>query len=151
MHSILQDNKYDTARLGRRTSVNGGMVTPVSILLVEGNPIFMRIVMLLLQKHYRHEIVVVGVAGGSEDALTQARELRPNVILLDLGMPGLNSIEMIPRLRSILPQVVIIALGLLDTNGLRQAALASGADDFIPKASLNTDLMPAIGRAAHGG
>jgi len=47
-----------------------------------------------------------------------------------------------------LPKVGIIALTVLDTNGYRQAALAAGADDFVAKASLDTDLLPAIRRVA---
>lgn len=123
-----------------------GTIEMVRVLLVEGNPIFLQIAMLLLKKHYRDQVSVVGVAGEGEDAVEKASSLQPHVILLDLGMPGLKSLDIIPRLRTILPCVRIIALGLLDTNSLRQAALAAGADDFIPKAMLNSGLMPAIQR-----
>lgn len=116
----------------------------IRVLLVEGNPIFLHIAMLLLEKHYHNHVAVVGVAGGSEDALAKARNLQPHVILLDLGIPGLRSLDIIPRLRTILPRARIIALGLLDTNSLRQSAIAAGADDFIPKAMLNSHLLPAI-------
>jgi len=63
-------------------------------------------------------------------------------------MPGLSGLETIPRLRAMLPEVSIIALTLLDAKVYRQAALAAGADDFVPKANLSTDLLPAIRRVA---
>jgi DNA-binding NarL/FixJ family response regulator len=81
----------------------------------------------------------VGVAVGG-----QAQELDPQVILVDLDMPGLAGLETIPRLRSLLPPVGIIALTMLDSHAYRRAALAAGADDFIRKAKLSTDLLPAI-------
>jgi DNA-binding NarL/FixJ family response regulator len=48
----------------------------------------------------------------------------------------------------VLPEVGIIALTVLGTNSYRQAALAAGANDFVPKASLDTDLLLAIRRVA---
>ncbi|NJP05111.1 MAG: response regulator [Chloroflexaceae bacterium] len=143
---IAPTNTLVQYHVGNAQSLPPAIQEPIPVLLVENNPIFLRIALLLLQKHYHNEVVVIGAAGRGEDALIQARELRPSVVLLDLGMPGLTSLEIIPRLRKILPCVGIVALGLLDTYGSRQAALSAGADEFIPKASLNSDLMPAIWR-----
>jgi CheY-like chemotaxis protein len=84
----------------------------------------------------------VGTAGNGNEALEKVESLRPQVILIDLAMPGLDGLHTIPRLRSILPDVGIIVLTVFDTNGYRQAALATGGDDFVPKAVLNTDLLP---------
>lgn len=119
-----------------------------SVLIVEHNPIFSRIATLILQKHYYNEAVVVGITGQAEDALTQAQMLNPNILLLDLCLPGLHSSALIPRLRTASPKTVIVALGVLDTHGSRQSALAAGADEFIPKATLNTNLLPVIQRFA---
>jgi len=92
-----------------------------------------------------------GPARGGEEALTQAQNLKPEVVLIDLHMPGLSGLETIPRLRAMLPEVSIIALTLLDAKVYRQAALAAGADDFVPKANLSTELLPAIRRVAQTG
>jgi DNA-binding NarL/FixJ family response regulator len=119
---------------------------PVSVLLVDDNPTFLRIATRFLQEHYRDEVVVVGTAGGGQEALIKARDLRPQVILLDLAMPDLPGLEAIPRLRAALPEVGIIALTVHNSNGYRQAALAAGADEFVSKANLSTDLLPAIRR-----
>jgi DNA-binding NarL/FixJ family response regulator len=121
---------------------------PISVLLVDDNPSFLRIATRFLQEH--DDIVVVGAAGGGEEALTLAQDLQPDVVLVDLAMPGLSGLETIPRLRAMLPEVGIIALTMLDTNSYRQAALAAEANDFVPKASLDTDLVPAIRRVAEG-
>ncbi|MBI4199224.1 MAG: response regulator transcription factor [Chloroflexi bacterium] len=121
---------------------------PVSILLVDDNPTFLRILVRFLEVHHQNEVVIVGTAGGGEEALAKVQDLRPQVVLLDLAMPGLSGLEAIPRLRSTLPDVGIIALTLLDPNGYRKAALAAGANEFVAKATLATDLLPAIRRVA---
>jgi len=119
---------------------------PISVLLVDDNPNFLRIATRFLQQH--DDIVVVGAAGGGREALALARELQPDIVLIDLAMPGLSGLETIPRLRAMLPGVGIIALTMLDTNSYRQAALEAHANDFVPKASLDTDLLPAIRQVA---
>lgn len=118
----------------------------ISVLLVDDNPTFLRIATRFLQEH--DDVVVVGTADRGEEALSQVEELQPDIVLIDLAMPGLSGLEVIPRLRAMLPEVGIIALTVLDTNSYRQAALAAGADNFVPKATLTTDLLPAIRQLA---
>jgi DNA-binding NarL/FixJ family response regulator len=124
----------------------GGEMNPVSVLLVDDSPIFLRIATQFLQQY--GDVVVLGVADGGKECLLQAKRLQPQVVLLDLSMPDLPGLEVIPRLRAVQPQVGIIILTMLDTNGYRQAALAAGADDFISKANMADDLLPAIQRVA---
>jgi two-component system nitrate/nitrite response regulator NarL len=118
----------------------------IRVLLVDDHEPFLRVATEFLQRH--HELVVVGTAREGKEALALAQALRPQIILLDLNMPGLNGLETIPHLRVMLPQTGIIALTLLDPRTYRQAALAAGADDFVSKANLTTDLLPAIRRVA---
>ena len=119
---------------------------PISVLLVDDNPAFLRIATRFLQEH--DDIVIVGAAGGGEEALALAQDLQPDIVVIDLAMPGLSGLETIPLLRAMLPEVGIIALTVLDINSYWQAALAAGANEFVPKASLSTDLLPAIRRVA---
>jgi DNA-binding NarL/FixJ family response regulator len=117
---------------------------PISVLLVDDNPTFLNIVTRFLQEH--EEIVVVGAVDGGQEALAQVHRLRPDIVLTDLAMPQVSGMETILRLRAAWPKMGIIALTLLDTNGYRQAALTAGADDFVAKDALNTDLLPTIRR-----
>lgn len=121
---------------------------PISVLLVDDNPTFLNILVRFLEVHHQNELVIVGTAGVGEGVLAAAQVLRPQVILIALGMPGLPCLEIIARLRETLPEVGIIALTLLDTDGYREAALAAGANEFVAKATLTTDLLPAIRRVA---
>jgi DNA-binding NarL/FixJ family response regulator len=97
-----------------------------------------------LQEHYHNAVVVVGAAGGGDEAVAQAQEQRPDSVLIDLAMPGLPGVEAIGCLRCLLPKGGIIAMTLLGPAGYRQAAIAAGADEFVSKATLVTDLLPAI-------
>jgi len=117
---------------------------PISVLLVDDNPTFLRIVGRYLQAE--DDVAVVGSAEGGDEALALVHTLKPDVVLTDLAMPKVSGMETILRMRAAWPKMGIIALTLLDTTGYRQAALTAGADDFVAKDALNTDLMPTIRR-----
>jgi DNA-binding NarL/FixJ family response regulator len=119
---------------------------PISVLLVDDNLFFRRIAARFLEAF--DDVDLVGIADGGEGALAQAQALRPQVVLLDLAMPDMSGLEVIPLLRSLLPQVGIVALTLQNTDGYREAAFAAGADDFVPKSVMNTTLLPVIRRVA---
>ena len=94
------------------------------------------------------ELAVISALTGAEEVLERIGELRPHVVLVDLDMPGMTGLELISRLRDLTPHVRLIALTLLSAAGHRQAALAAGADDFVSKVDLVSDLLPAIRRVA---
>jgi len=123
---------------------------PISVLLVDDHPGFVRAAARLLREH-DDEVAVVGTAGGGEEALVQAQDLEPDIVVMNLTLENPASLELIPRLRAMLPLVKIIVLTLLDSQAYRKAALAAGADGFLSKASVNTDLLPAIRRVVGTG
>jgi DNA-binding NarL/FixJ family response regulator len=123
-------------------------MAPITVLLVDDNAAFRRMAARYLEERSPGDVTVVGSVARGEDALVEAARLHPQVVLVDLRMPGLTGFETIPRLRRILPETGIIALSLLDSHGYRQAVLAVGADDFVAKASMGRDLLPAIQRIA---
>jgi len=115
---------------------------PISVLLVDDNPTFLNIVQRFL--HNEEEINVIGAVENGKEALALVHKLRPDVVLIDLAMPQISGMETILRLRAAWPKMGVIALTLLDTSGYRQAALTAGADAFVAKDTLNTDLIPTI-------
>jgi len=121
-------------------------MTPISLLLVDDSATFLYFVSRFLREQHSDEVMIAGLAEGGEAGLAQAQALRPDIVLIDLAMPGLPGLKAIPRLREALPNLGIIALTLMEPNGYRQAALAGGADEFVSKATLATDLLPAIRR-----
>lgn len=122
------------------------MAEPISVLLVDDNPTFLRVTTRYLQQ--QEDMIVVGVAPSGEKGLAEAIKLQPKIVLLDLAMPDLSGLELIPRLKEAHPGICIIALTVLNTEGYRRAALEAGADEFLPKAVMATELLPTIRRLA---
>lgn len=121
---------------------------PIPVMLIDDNPVFLRATAQFLEAH--DDIVVVGTASRGDEALEKIETLNPQAVLIDLAMPGLSGLATIPRLRHLMPDLGIIALTVMHSEGFRQAALTAGADVFIPKATMRIHLLPAIRELARG-
>ncbi len=122
------------------------MTETISVLLIDDNATFLRIAARFLGDH--DDIRIVGTAPGGEEGLRLAKKLKPQIILLDLAMPDLPGLDAIPLLREVLPEVKLIALTMLDTDAYRTAAKKAGADAFVAKAAMGTNLLSAIRRVS---
>ena len=122
-------------------------VRKVSVMLVDDDPTFLRIVSTSLQAHHRDQLDIVGTARSSEECVLQALALAPQVVLMDLEMPGRGGLWAIPLLQILFPETRIIALTLNDGAHSRNAVLAAGGTDLVSKTAWKTDLVPAIQRA----
>lgn len=116
-------------------------------LIVDDNEIIVEIVSAYLDTH--HEFEIVGSATDGRAALALAENLKPDVILLDLHMPGMSGMDAIPLLKELLPKVHIVVISKLEEKVYRPAALAAGADEFVSKDSMSTNLIAAM-RQANG-
>jgi DNA-binding NarL/FixJ family response regulator len=108
----------------------------------------LRIAARFLRTHA--DVRVVGAVQRSAEALEGVQALRPDIVLIDLAVPGPSGRSLISYVREAAIRTHIIALSLDDEAAYRQAALAAGADAFVAKAVLHTDLVPAIRRLAGG-
>jgi DNA-binding NarL/FixJ family response regulator len=96
--------------------------------------------------------IVCEVCDGLQ-AVEKATELRPDVVLLDIGMPIMNGIEAAKRMRQSCPGSRIIFVTQDNDEDIRMSALATGAEAYVLKAQTHSELLPAIdaalGMAAH--
>jgi len=120
---------------------------PISILLVDENPIFLDIISRFFRDDFSNKIILVGKATTYAEAEELAERLRPEVILVDHGLPGQKGLACVAALRRLVPKVAIIVLTLLDKPDYRRSALDAGADEFLQKDNVFQDLLPAIQRA----
>lgn len=118
------------------------MNNPIRILLVDDSPHFLAAArdFLLLDETLK----VTGVATGGQEALAQARQSQPDVILLDLNLGADSGLELIPHFKQCAPTAMIIILTIMQEEPYRAAALQAGADGFVPKTEMSKTLIPAI-------
>jgi DNA-binding NarL/FixJ family response regulator len=121
---------------------------PISVLLVDDNASFLANATRFLQEHASDDLVVTGIAYDGKEALEKAELLQPDIVLLDLNLPDLSGLDVIPRLRDIIPDVVIIVVTMLDPDVYQGPAMEEGADGFLTKQEASSELLPTIERVA---
>lgn len=90
------------------------------------------------------DIKVIGEAGNGSEVLQQAATLSPDLILLDLAMPGLGGLEALPLLRKIVPTTRIIVLTMHDDQSYLRQALRDGVSGYMLKKAADSELIAAI-------
>jgi len=110
--------------------------------VVDDFEMFRQFVVELLGK--RPELQVVGEASDGLEALQKAVELRPDLILLDIGLPNLNGIEVARQLQSLVPESRIIFLTQESSSDVVQEALSRGARGYVTKNMALADLFAAV-------
>jgi len=100
----------------------------------------------LLEKKYE----VVGIVPDGRELLVQAPELKPDVIVLDIGMPLLNGLDAADRLLSSLPQIKFVFLTMNDDPNLAAAALKLGAVGYVLKHTAASELLKAVSEVLQG-
>lgn len=117
-------------------------MTMIKILLVDDHELVRMGVEALLNA--QENITVVGVASSGEEALAITEELDPDVILMDINMPGIGGVEASKRLLNRFPDIKIIVLSIHNNGPLPQQLLKMGAMGFLSKDSAVDEMVKAI-------
>lgn len=96
------------------------------------------------------DMEVVAEASDGEEAIRMSRELSPDVVLMDISMPGINGFKATSEIRKQNPAVKILALTMHEDDSYLHQMLRAGADGYVPKKAADTELMAAI-RASYRG
>ena len=131
-----------------RPAPDGRTLISIRILIVDDNEDWRNFVRLLLLVRPEWQIVCE-VSDGSE-AVQKAEELRPDLIVLDIGLPKLNGIEAARRVRQVSLNSKIVFLSMDNSLDTVQAALATGALGYVYKASAGSELSPAVEAVLRG-
>ena len=124
------------------------MRTPIRILVVDDYAPWCRFLRLTLLAH--EELQVIGEFTDGPEAIEKAKELQPDLILLDIGLPTLNGIEAARRIREVSPKTKILFVSENRSPDIAEEALRTGAGGYVAKADAVRDLLPAINAVLEG-
>jgi DNA-binding NarL/FixJ family response regulator len=124
------------------------MQSPPSVYLVDDQAIVRASFKALLSEDDRFQ--VVGQQGDARTGISEIRKLKPDVVLLDISMPGLSGLEALPQIVAAIPDGYVVMVTDFETEDYVLAALAAGARGYLSKADEPADLLSGLSRIIAG-
>jgi len=120
----------------------------IRLLLVDDHAVVRSGLRMLLED--QGEMEIAGEAGTAEEALRAVAALSPDVVLMDIGLPGLSGIEAARQIRRLRPETAVVALTIHEDEEYFFKMLEAGAVGYVPKRAAPEELISAIQAAALG-
>ena len=120
----------------------------VRVVVVEDHEQFRHFICSTLEK--APELQVVGIVSDGLAAIQKAEELRPDLILLDIGLPKLNGIEAARRIRGLSPETKILFVSQESSADMVREALGTGASGYIVKTDAGRELLEGVNAVLRG-
>jgi DNA-binding NarL/FixJ family response regulator len=124
------------------------MAEPLKVLLVDDHAMFRAGIKALIELEGRMR--VVGEAGSGEEAVDRVRELKPDVVVMDLSMPGSNGLEATRRIAALGLDTKVLVLTVHAEEEYLVPVVEAGASGYLTKTSADTDLLEALRVVARG-
>lgn len=124
------------------TAPEGAASPPLRVLIADDHPVFRDGLRLVLQS--APGIDLVGEATSGREAVTAAAELHPDVVVMDLQMPGIDGIEATRLILAARPATAVVVLTMLEEDEPVLAALSAGARGYLLKESSRADIVRAV-------
>ena len=121
----------------------------ITVLVVDDHPLFRDGLSGLLRTVA--DLELVGAVGDGESAVRQTLELRPDVVLMDLSMPGVPGLEATRRIVAATPTTAVLVLTMVDDDDTVMAALQVGARGYLLKGAAQEEVLAAVRTVAAGG
>jgi two-component system, NarL family, response regulator NreC len=123
--------------------------SPIRVLIVDDHPVVRSGLRRVLESVA--DIEVVGEAGDAKQAVFETRAQKPDIILMDVVMPGASGIEAIPDVLHDAPDAKVLILSMQDDPNYVRQAFAAGAAGYVLKEAADMDLVAAVREVAGGG
>jgi len=120
----------------------------IRVMLVDDHKILREALKGVLERE--HDLALVGEASDGAEALDLAKKLRPDIVLMDIGLPGIGGIEATRTLRADQPEIKVIALSTFSERRIVLQMLDAGASGYVVKSAGRDELLRAIRAVAHG-
>lgn len=120
----------------------------IRLLLVDDHAVVRSGLKMLLENE--RDVQIIGEASSAAEAIESAMRLKPNVILMDIGLPDLSGIDATREIKKRTPDVAIVALTIHEDEEYFFKMLESGASGYVPKRAAPEELLTAIRAAATG-
>jgi DNA-binding NarL/FixJ family response regulator len=124
------------------------MREPIQVLLIDDHRMFSDALELLLRGE--EALTMIGAAGDAEEALDMCRSRCPDVVLMDIDLPGMDGIQATRRVKKLCPQAQVVIITALQQPDLISSAIEAGACGYVPKTHAADELVSVIKRAAEG-
>ncbi len=120
----------------------------IRLMLVDDHEVVRSGLRMLLESE--EDIEIVGECSSGEEAVSEAAQLMPDVILMDIGLPDISGIEVTKEIKSASPETAIVALTIHEDEEYFFKMLDAGASGYVPKRAAPEELLTAIQVAAGG-
>ncbi|HOU40459.1 MAG TPA: response regulator transcription factor [Promineifilum sp.] len=124
------------------------MANEIRLLLADDHAVVRSGLRMLLQA--QPDMVIIGEAETGQEAVQRAVELAPDVVLMDIEMPGMNGIEATRRIKAEAPATAVLALTMYEDDQYFFEMLRAGASGYVPKRAAPDELVSAIRAAGRG-
>ena len=139
----------DESRTSPRAGGEGVTTAPpITVMVVDDHPMWRQTLRKVLERS--RVGVVVAEASDGEEALVRAQELKPDVIVMDLGLPNMSGIEATQQLVTALRSTKVLVLSASDSETDVLEAIRAGASGYLLKTALPTEVVDAVRRIYHG-
>jgi two-component system, NarL family, response regulator NreC len=123
-------------------------MTKIRVLIADDHAIVRAGVRMLI--NHQPDMEIVGEAADGHEALCQARETNPDVLTLDLSMPGGGGLKILELVRRACPQTRVLVLTMHEDSSYLRAVLAAGGSGYVAKSAVDGELLAAIRSVAQG-
>jgi two-component system nitrate/nitrite response regulator NarL len=120
----------------------------IQVFLADDHGLMLQAIRLALEPH--PEIEIVGEARSGSEVMPRVAESRPDIVLLDIRMPGLDGLQVLDRLQKLYPETKVVMLSGVDEPGLAEEALRRGAKAFLGKGIDPAEVAPVLHQVFDG-
>lgn len=136
------DSNRERTESAAQFNIRPASARPLRVMLVDDHKILLDGLVRVLRPET--DLEVVGTATNGEEAVKVALELRPDVIVMDVSMPGMNGVTATQKIKEQLEDVRVVGLSMHEADAMAEAMLRAGASTYLTKGCPSQELVEAI-------